>query len=111
MPVPEGGNGHHRRPPTGTLLRGRLRAGRSTDLAAPDALFDLPDFSLPLVGTIYAFNLLPILLCVGMVLQQKFSPSAGQGTEQGRQTQKMMMIFMPIFMLFIFYQAPSGLTL
>jgi len=82
-----------------------------TDLAAPDALFDLPDFSLPLVGTIYAFNLLPILLCVGMVLQQKFSPSAGQGTEQGRQTQKMMMIFMPIFMLFIFYQAPSGLTL
>jgi len=83
-----------------------------TDLAAPDALLTWAN-ELPLIGK--QFNLLPLLLSVAMVLQMKFSPSmaqpsAGGATDQQKQ-QKMMMYMMPGMMLFIFYNAPSGLTL
>jgi YidC/Oxa1 family membrane protein insertase len=40
-----------------------------------------------------------------MILQQKLTPTTGDSTQQ-----KMMMI-MPIVMLFMFYNLPSGLTL
>ena len=83
-----------------------------TDLAAPDAVLTWAN-ELPLIGT--QFNLLPLLLTVAMIFQMKLSPSmaqpgAGGATDQQKQ-QKMMMYMMPGMMLFIFYNAPSGLTL
>ena len=82
-----------------------------TDLAAPDALFTWTQ-TLPLIGN--TFNLLPILLTIAMFLQTKFNPqmaqSAATSPDQAKQ-QQMMKIMMPLMMLFIFYSAPSGLTL
>ncbi len=85
-----------------------------TDLAAPDALIPFAHaIQVPLVGwTVTSFNLLPILLTIAMILQQKFTPttSASMDDAQAKQ-QKQMMYFMNGFFLLIFYNAPSGLTL
>ncbi len=90
-----------------------------TDLAGPDTVLKLAEpLMIPLIGgmtgPITGLNLLPILLAVFMFLQQKLmpmqAPAAGASKEQERQ-QKIMMYFMSIFMLLIFYNAPSGLTL
>jgi YidC/Oxa1 family membrane protein insertase len=85
-----------------------------TDLAAPDVIFSW-DQPLPLVG-ITGLHLLPILLAVAMFLQGKLNPqavgaAAASATPEQQQQQKMMKIMMPLMMLFIFYKAPSGLTL
>jgi YidC/Oxa1 family membrane protein insertase len=50
-------------------------------------------------------NILPILMTLTMVLQQRLTPTAGDP-----QQQKMMMI-MPVVMLFILYSMPSALVL
>ncbi|MFU8780959.1 MAG: membrane protein insertase YidC [Kiritimatiellia bacterium] len=50
-------------------------------------------------------NILPLLMTATMVLQQRLTPSAGDPQQQK------MMAFMPIMMLFIFYNMPSGLVL
>ena len=50
-------------------------------------------------------NILPLIMTATMVLQQKLTPSAGDPQQQK------MMAFMPIMMLFIFYNMPSGLVL
>ena len=86
-----------------------------TDLAAPDALIPFGRaVKIPLIGAmmgpIQGFNLLPILLAVAMALQQKFMPSPTAGGQQARQ-QRNMMYFFTGFLLLIFYNAPSGLTL
>ena len=53
-----------------------------TDLSAPDRLipfswFGITDpIQIPLIGGIDAFNLLPILLCIAMFLQTKFTQQA-----------------------------------
>ena len=44
-------------------------------------------------------------MTVLMIVQQKMTPSAADSTQQ-----KMMML-MPVIMLFMFYNLPSGLTL
>lgn len=76
------------------------------NLAAPDALFQLP-FSLPFLGS--NFNLLPIITCVLFIVQQKmFMPPPAPDDEQAQMTHKMM-TFMPIIMGFLFYRVPSGL--
>lgn len=86
-----------------------------TDLAGPDALISwgkpLFSMSFPMVGPIVSFNLLPILLAIGMALQQKFTPSAQAADPKQAKSQKQMMYFMTGFFLLIFYNAPSGLTL
>ncbi len=76
------------------------------DLSLPDRLFILPT-SLPLIGS--EINILPAIMSVGMVFQQKFTsmPQTGQAAEQ----QKIMLIFMPIMMFFIFYKIPAGVNL
>jgi len=81
-----------------------------TDLAAPDQLV-MWSRSLPLIGD--SFNLLPILLTVFMFLQQKYMtpPTSASMTPEQEQQQKMMKFMMPIMMLFIFYNMPSGLNL
>ncbi|MCK4422561.1 MAG: membrane protein insertase YidC [Candidatus Omnitrophica bacterium] len=77
------------------------------DLSFPDEIWTLP-FKIPLINT-SALNVLPILMALLMVAQQKLTPSAG-GTEQQAQ-QKMMMMMMPVLFGFIFYNFASGLVL
>ena len=51
-------------------------------------------------------NILPILMTVTMVWQQRLTPTAGDP-----QQQKMMAIMMPTMMLFFFYNMASALVL
>jgi len=76
------------------------------DLSEPDQLFKLP-ISLPILGN--EVNILPILMAIGMFVQQKTSMklTAGSSAEQ----QKMMLILMPVMFGFIFYHMSSGFVL
>lgn len=76
------------------------------DLSEPDRLFHLP-ISLPILGN--EINILPILMTIGMFIQQKFSmsTSAGGSAEQ----QKIMLFVFPLMFGFIFYHMPAGLVL
>lgn len=76
------------------------------DLSSPDRLFILP-VSIPILGK--ELNLLPILMTIGMFIQQKFSMAATSAgsTEQ----QKLMLILFPLMFGIIFYHLPSGLVL
>jgi YidC/Oxa1 family membrane protein insertase len=76
------------------------------DLSEPDRLFKFP-VELPFVGQY--LNLLPILMAIGMFIQQKSSTSnlGGSAAEQ----QKMMVIIFPIMFGVIFYNMPAGLVL
>ena len=78
------------------------------DLSEPDRLFLLP-VSLPVLGN--ELNILPIVMAIGMFIQQKFSMSATAATSTSAEQQKMMMIIMPIMFGVIFYHMPSGLVL
>jgi YidC/Oxa1 family membrane protein insertase len=70
------------------------------DLSEPDRLFTLTvPFNLPI-------NLLPLLVIVAMVVQQKMTPVPGGQSE----AQQKMMQYMPIIFGFLFYSMPSGLT-
>jgi len=70
------------------------------DLSSPDTIFYLP-FSIPLYGD--QFNILPILMAGSMIFQSKMTMQDPK--------QKAMVYIMPIFMLLIFNQFPSGLNL
>lgn len=70
-----------------------------SDLSEPEALF--ADW-FPFGG----LNILPVLMAATMALQSALTPSAGDKNQQ-----KMMMIFMPVMMLFMFYSFPSALSL
>lgn len=76
------------------------------DLSAPDQLFTLKN-AIPFLGN--QVNLLPILMAIGMFLQQKISMAKATG--EAAQQQKMMSIIMPVMFGVIFYQMPSGLVL
>ena len=73
------------------------------DLSSPDVIFTLP-FHIPMYGNTVA--VLPFIMAGMMVIQQKLS-----GTDSSNPQQKYMMYFMPIFMLLIFNNFPSGLVL
>jgi YidC/Oxa1 family membrane protein insertase len=75
------------------------------DLSEPDRLFSLP-FPRPFD----TFNLLPVLMAIGMFLQQKMSTVPKTSTSTAEQ-QKIMLIVMPIMFGFIFYSLPSSLVL
>lgn len=79
------------------------------DLSAPDAV-PLP-FALPLIGN--SINILPLVMVVAMVVQQKISTSTmgSAVTAEQKEQQKIMLIMMPIMFGFIFYGMPSGLVL
>lgn len=72
----------------------------SPDLAAPDTVCTIP---------LYFFNLavnpLVIIMTILMVIQQHITPMGGD------PMQKKMMMWMPVVMLLLFYDLPSGLTL
>ncbi len=70
------------------------------DLSGPDTIFTLP-FSLPMYGN--SVNVLPILMGLTMILQQKMSITDPK--------QKAMVYIMPIFMTLLFNSFPSGLNL
>ena len=70
------------------------------DLSRADTIFTLP-FSLPMYGD--QFNILPILMAGSMIFQSKMTMQDPK--------QKAMVYIMPIFMLLIFNQFPSGLNL
>ena len=76
------------------------------DLSEPDRLFHLP-FSLPILGN--EFNILPILMTIGMFVQQKFTMTQASG--EAAEQQKIMLIVMPLMFGVIFYRMPSGLVL
>ncbi len=79
------------------------------DLAQPDRLFILP-FSLPFLGQ--DFNILPILMACVMFAQQKLSAKNMVVTDETQaMQQKVMTIFFPIFIGFIFYKFASALSL
>ena len=74
-----------------------------TDLSAPDTIYTLP-FFIPLYGR--HVNVLPIIMALSTILQQKLSGSTSSNPQQ-----KMMMYLMPIMFFFMFNQFPSGLNL
>jgi YidC/Oxa1 family membrane protein insertase len=77
------------------------------DLSLPDRLFLFPG-SVPFIGN--EFNLLPIIMAIGMFFQQKMSMSSASVGSNAEQ-QKMMLVLFPILFGFIFYHMPSGLVL
>ena len=68
------------------------------DLSEPDRLFLLP-VSLPVLGN--EINILPIVMTIGMFIQQKLSSSSSSGSTA--EQQKMMLIIMPLMFGLIFY--------
>lgn len=91
-------------------LRQAPFAGWITDLSRPDRLLRL-DLSIPLGITtidVTYLNILPILMVVLWILQQKGMPKPSD--EQQAKMQKMMM-FMPILFGFLLYNYAAGLSL
>ena len=84
-------------------LRGQPFVLWIKDLSQPDAIATLP-FALPLLGN--DLNVLPILMSVAMYFQTKFTPSSAAGGQMA-----MMNTMLPLVMIFIFYNMPSGLVL
>jgi YidC/Oxa1 family membrane protein insertase len=76
------------------------------DLSGPDRLIILPK-SLPIVGS--DLNILPIIMAIGMFVQQKISSASASGASA--EQQKIMIIVMPVMFGLIFYRMPSGLVL
>lgn len=101
-------------------MRGRGFVGWIQDLTAPDCLihFSKP-VTIPIMGTLECFSLLPILVGVFMFAQQKLMPkpkkppSTGAKSPQADQAEQMQKImpYMSLVMVFIFYGFPSGLNL
>jgi YidC/Oxa1 family membrane protein insertase len=80
------------------------------NLAAPDQLFKFP-FEIPFVGGFLGpyFNLLPLVVVALMLVQTKlFSPPP---TTPEAEMQQKMMKYMMIFMMFMFYKVPAGLSI
>lgn len=77
-----------------------------TDLSRPDRLMHL-GWDIPFIDLTY-FNLLPILMMVLWILQQKGMPQPTD--EQAKRMQKMM-LFMPILFSILLYNYAAGLSL
>jgi len=84
-------------------LRGQPFGLWITDLSQPDAITTMP-FALPFLGS--DVNVLPILMAVAMYFQTKLTPTGSAGGQMAA-----MNTMMPLFMVFIFYNMPSGLVL
>ena len=84
--------------------------GWMNDLSLPDRLIPNIDFDthLPFIGTIHHLNVLPPLMVVLWVMQQRMMPMPAD--EQARRMQKMMM-WMPVMMGFFLYNYAAGLSL
>jgi len=85
------------------------------DLSAPDRFIDFGTvlFSIPLLGEISSFNILPLVLGVVFFVQQKYltpPPTTALSPEQQTQQRIMKIMLVVMFPLFM-YQAPSGLNI
>ncbi|HPS56839.1 MAG TPA: membrane protein insertase YidC [Spirochaetota bacterium] len=81
----------------------------SIDMWHAPFMFWMKDLSMPdTVLTVSGFNIniLPLLMTVSTIIQQKQTM-----VDTGNQQQKMMMYMMPVILLFIFWNMPSGLVL
>lgn len=81
-------------------LRGQPFFGWIRDLSQPDMLMVAP-FGLPV-----DLNVLPFLMSIAMYFQTKYTPTTGGGAQM-----QMLNTLMPVIMVFIFYNMPSGLVL
>lgn len=92
-------------------LRHQPFMGWIKDLSKPDHLarIDL-NTHLPFIETIEWFNLLPILMVILWVGQQRVMPKPTAQDEQAKQMQKIMM-WMPIMFGFFLYNYAAGLSL
>ena len=92
------------------LMRSIVLKGASflwiKDLSEPDRLIVLSK-ALPLVGS--DLNILPVIMAIGMFVQQKISSASATGASA--EQQKIMLIVMPIMFGVIFYRMPAGLVL
>ncbi|MCE5228641.1 YidC/Oxa1 family insertase periplasmic-domain containing protein [bacterium] len=79
-----------------------------SDLSQPDRLFSF-GVNVPILGM--WFNLLPVITAVTQMLASKFTQTTAPSDPQQAEMQKMMVWFMPIFILIITYSFPSGLML
>lgn len=81
-------------------------------LAAPEQLIQLPGNG---IFGIQYLGILPLLVAGSMYLQQKMttptSTTTGKDGGSAAQTQKMMLIMMPLMIGFMSFSLPSGLTL
>ena len=77
------------------------------DLAVPDRLLRI-GLNLPFLGSIEYLNVLPLLMVVLWIWQQKGMPMPAD--EQAARMQKMMM-WMPVMMGFFLYNYAAGLSL
>jgi YidC/Oxa1 family membrane protein insertase len=77
------------------------------DLAVPDRLLRI-GLHLPVIGSIEYLNVLPLLMVVLWIWQQKGMPMPAD--EQAARMQKMMM-WMPVLMGFFLYNYAAGLSL
>jgi len=67
------------------------------DLSMPDTVLSISGFNV---------NILPLLMTASTLIQQKQTM-----VDTGNQQQKIMMYMMPVILLFIFWNMPSGLVL
>jgi YidC/Oxa1 family membrane protein insertase len=77
------------------------------DLSEPDRMFRI-DVTLPLIGTVPYFNLLPPLMVGLWILQQRFMPKPSDPQQARMQS---MMMWMPVLMGFFLYNYAAGLSL
>lgn len=70
------------------------------DLSRPETLFTIPGVNWPV-------RVLPILMTLSMVIQQRMTPQTTMDPVQART----MMVVMPVMFFFMFYGFPSGLVL
>ncbi|MCX7926900.1 MAG: membrane protein insertase YidC [Candidatus Omnitrophica bacterium] len=76
------------------------------DLSESDRILMLPN-SLPLIGN--EINILPLLMAIIMVFQQKLTTQTLSGPQA--EQQKLMTIILPIMFGVLFYHMPAGLVL
>ncbi len=77
-----------------------------SDLSQPDVLFRFP-FTIPLVN-ISSLNVLPIIMAVIWVVQNKFTMPGKGGVKSEQQK---LMAWLPVIFTLLFYNWPSGLVL
>ncbi len=78
------------------------------DLSEPDRLMIFKN-SLPVLGN--ELNILPLLMAVGMFVQQKITSTQASTSPEMAQQQKIMLVMMPVLFGFLFYKLASGLVL
>ncbi len=85
-----------------------------SDLSRGDSFIPLPfSFNMPLMGTITAINILPLLLGVVFFVHQKYltPPPTATMTPEQESTQKIMKVMMVVMFPVFMYNAPAALTL